>query len=179
MTVFNYNVKAEDLIELSLCRFRADPLTRLQARGFQFLVPLVIFLASLGTVYLLDSDKQLTPIDLIVPCVLGIVMVFLFPRTFEKNIRKQVAAQFTEGPSKDLVGKHTANILPAMIVQSSKGNETRAAWTAISKIIMTDAYIFMLIDDSQAVVIPRQGFTNVGQYEQARALVTQYHAGRT
>jgi hypothetical protein len=174
MPVFTYNVQTEDLIELGLYRFRTDPRLRLQARGFQILVPLVIFLASIGTVYLLDSDKQLMPIDWIVPCVLAVVMVIIFPRSFESNIRKRVAAQFKEGPGKELAGRHTANITPELVIQTSKANELRAPWGAIRQIAITDERIFLFVDDSQAMVIPRQGFTNAKQYDQAKALVTQY-----
>ncbi|MEI7770054.1 MAG: YcxB family protein [Chloroflexales bacterium] len=174
MPVFNYNVKTEDLVELSLNRLRGDPSAQLQARGLQLLVPFAIFLASIGTVYLLDADKQLTPLDWVVPCVLGVAMVVLFPRRFETNLRKRLAAQFGDGQGSDLVGKHTANILPTMIVQSARGREIRAAWTAIDQITIAAAHIFVFVDDSQAFVIPRQGFADPRQYEQAKALVTQY-----
>jgi hypothetical protein len=179
MPVFNYNVKAEDLIELSLYRFRTDPRMRLQTRGFQVLVPLVIFLASIGTVYLLHSDKQLTLIDWVVPCVFAVVMVIIFPRSFESNIRKRVGAQFQTGPGKDLVGRHTANITPELVIQTSRANELRAPWGAIRQIAITDERIFLFVDDSQAMVIPRQGFANAKQYDQAKALVTQYQHAPT
>ncbi|MEI7645016.1 MAG: YcxB family protein [Chloroflexales bacterium] len=174
MPVFNYNVKAEDLIELNLNRLRIDPRAQLQTRGLQLLVPLAIFLASIGTVYLLDSDKQLMPIDWVVPCVLAAIMLFIFPRRFEANIRKRIATQFTAGPDKDLAGKYTASILPALIVETSKGREVRAPWTAINQVTITGAHIFIFVDKSQAIVIPRQGFADAKQYEQAKALVAQY-----
>jgi hypothetical protein len=179
MNVFNYHVKVEDLIELSLYRFHTDSRMRLQALILRFLVPLVIFLASLGTVYLLDADKQFTITDWIVPCVLAVVMVVVFPRSFESNLRKRVAAQFKEGPGKELAGRHTVKITPEQIIQTSKASELRAPWGAITTVAITDDYMFLYADDARAVVIPRQGFANAGQYEQARALVAQYHAGRT
>jgi hypothetical protein len=178
MPVFNYNVTTEDLVELNLSRLRANPSAQLQARALQLLVPLVIFLASIGTVYLLDADKQLTPLDWVVPCVLGVTMVLLFPRRFESNLRKRVAEQLVAGQGEDLAGKHTANILPALIVQSCKGREIRAPWTAIEQVTLTDAHIFILVDDTQAIVIPRQGFATPKQYEQAKALVAQYQQKR-
>ncbi len=174
MPVFTYNVKTEDLIELDLQRLRANPRAQMQARGLQLLVPLVIFLASLGTVYLLDSDKQLMPIDWIVPCVLGVAMIVLFPRRFESNIRKRIAAQLAEGLGKDLTGTYTATIKPALIVQTAKGSEIRVPWTAIGTITITDAHVFILVDDSRAIVIPRQGFADAKQYEQVKVLVMQY-----
>jgi hypothetical protein len=174
MPVFTYTVKTEDLVELNFNRLRSDPRAQLQARGLQLLVPFVIFLASLGTAYLLDSDRQLMPIDWIVPSVLGIAMVFFFPRRFEANLRKRLAAQLEAEQSKDRVGKHTANILPAMIVQTSRGAEVRAPWTAIGQIIITDDHMFIIVDELRGIVIPRQGFADATQYDQAKALVAQY-----
>ncbi|MEI6777204.1 MAG: hypothetical protein WCK70_09895 [Chloroflexales bacterium] len=174
MPVFHYSVKTEDLIELGLQQLRANPRAQLQARILHLLVPIAMFLASLGTVYLLDSDKQLMPIDWVVPCVLAVFMLFLFPRRFENNIRKRIAMQIAQGPGKDGAGAYTVTILPNLIVQTAKGREVRAPWTAIGQTAMTDAHIFILVDDSRAIVIPRQGFADTKQFDQVKALVAQY-----
>jgi hypothetical protein len=134
----------------------------------------VIFLASLGTVYLLDSDRQLTLIDWIVPSVLGIAMVLFFPRRFEANLRKRLAAQLEAEKTTDRAGKHTANILPTMIVQTSRGGEIRAPWTTIGQIIITADHVCIIVDEVRGIVIPRQGFADATQYEQAKALVAQH-----
>ncbi|NTW97993.1 MAG: YcxB family protein [Oscillochloris sp.] len=178
MQVFNYDVGMDDLVELSLYRLSTNPQVRLQARVLNLVVPLVIFLGSIGTVYLLDADKQLTLLDWIVPSVLGVFMLFLFPRTFTSNLRKRVAAQLNEGPEKSLVGKYTAKIMPELIVQTFKGREVRAAWTAVSQVGSTNQHTFVLIDETQAIIIPRAGFADAQQYDQARALVAQYQRSR-
>ena len=41
-------------------------------------------------------------------------------------------------------------------------------------ITITDAHVFILVDDSRAIVIPRQGFADTKQYEQVKVLVMQY-----
>ncbi len=174
MQVFNYNVKIEDLIELSLYRLRTNPQVRLQARVLNLVVPLIIFLGSIGTVYLIDGDKQLTPLDWVVPCVLAVFMIFLFPRSFDSNMRKRIAAQLKGGPEKDLAGSYSAKIMPQLIVQTFKGREIRAPWTAVGQVDATDKHIFVLVDETQAMVIPREGFASADQYDQARALVMQY-----
>jgi hypothetical protein len=174
MNVFSYNVGIEDLVELSLHRLRSNPQVRLQARLLNLVVPLIIFLGSIGTVYLLDSDKQLTLIDWVVPVALAVFMIFLFPRSFDSNLRKRLDAQLKAGPEKDMAGKYTAKILPELIVQTFKGRELRAPWTAISKVDSTDAYVFILVDETQAIIMPRRGFASAQEYDQAKALVVQY-----
>jgi len=174
MQVFNYNVRIEDLIELSLYRLRSDPAVRIQARVLNLIVPLVIFLGSIGTVYMLDADKQLTLLDWIVPCVLAVFMIFLFPRTFDSNMRKRIGAQLKASPEQELAGRYTAKIAPQLIVQTFKGREIRAPWTAVGKVDATDAHIFVLVDEAQGIVIPRAGFSDEKQFEQAKALVSEY-----
>lgn len=175
MHIFSYNVTIDDLVELSLNRFRANPTMRLQSNILHFVIPVFIFLASIGTVYLLDADRQLQLIDWIVPCVLAVVMIFLFPRTFEKNLRKRISEQVKQqGDEKDLVGRYTAKLLPEVAVQTFKGKEIRAPWTAVRQTIVTRDHIFLLIDESQAILIPCRGLPSPEHFEQARALVQQY-----
>jgi hypothetical protein len=174
MQVFNYNIKIDDLIELGVYRLRSNPQVRLQTRVLNLVVPIVIFLGSMGTVYLLDSDKQLTLIDWIVPCVLVVFMIFLFPRTFDSNIRKRIAAQLKEAPEKDMVGKYTAKVMPELIVQTFKGQEIRAPWTAVSQVGSTDQHIFILVDETQGIVIPRAGLASAEQFDQLKSLVLQH-----
>lgn len=174
MHIFSYNVTIEDLAELSLNRTRFNPAMRLQSNILHFVIPVLIFLASIGTVYLLDADKQLQLVDWVVPCVLVVLMLFLFPRTFEKNLRKRITEQMKQGDEKDLVGRYTTKLLPEVVVQTFKGKEIRVPWTAISQITVTRDHIFLLIDESQAILIPCKGLPSPEHFELARGLVAQF-----
>lgn len=174
MHVFNYNVTLEDLIELNLQYVNADPRLRLQSSIFHFVVPMIIFLGSLGTIYMLDADKQLVLTDWLVPCVLAVFMLFLFPHTFKSNLRKRVAAQLKGVPEKNMAGKYSAKITPDLVVQTFKSRELRAPWTSMVYTHVTKEHIFLLIDETQGIVIPCKGLPSPEHFEQARALVAQY-----
>jgi hypothetical protein len=98
---------------------------------------------------------------MIVSSVIGGLIIFVFYLPFYRWINtRQARKLLKEGDNKAVLGHHELSLSPEGIFVRTQTSESKTSWSAITKVLQNDQYVFLYVSSINAFVIPKKAFAN-------------------
>lgn len=117
-----------------------------------------------------DEGPAFIAVTTLIGCLVGALIYKGYVKWCSGRMLRAACA---EGNQKGLVGPHELELTPAGIFEKGPFNESRAAWTAVERIVDDDQYVYIYVGPVMASVIPKAAF---GSPEMASRFMDQAQA---
>jgi hypothetical protein len=175
----NYDVTAEDFIAFNLYHFRHSPALQRQILITRITLSLLVIGLTLGLVYILDRDKQLSLFALFAAVIGGALFFLIYPRLIEPNLRKQLEKMLHEGKNDGVIGQQTLALTPEGIINGTPTGEQKIFWPAVEKVAATAEHVFIYVSALSAAIIPRRNFASESACTAFLQALQQYYREAT
>jgi len=106
--------------------------------------------------------------------MLGAALVVI-PRSHRWTVAKMTRAMIEEGENKGILGRHTIEITPEAVVDTTQYTSSKVLWSAVEGIDTTEEYAFIHTGAKGGHAIPKRVFSDETDFEQFVATAREYH----
>jgi len=106
--------------------------------------------------------------------MLGAALVVI-PRSHRWTVAKMTRAMMKEGENRGILGRHTLEITPEAVVDTTQYTSSKVLWSAVEGIDTTEEYAFIHTGAMGGYAIPKRVFSDETHFEQFVATAREYH----
>ncbi len=106
--------------------------------------------------------------------LLGVALVVI-PRSHGWAVARMTRALIAEGENRGVLGKHTLEITPEAVVDTTQYTSSKVLWSAVEGIDTTEEYAFIHTGAKGGHAIPKRVFSDETDFEQFVATAREYH----
>ena len=169
-----FEVSMDDILEFNLYHHQHSPNSRracLLLRVIMFILMLLISLSFLIQTFVEESSA----VYFLFWLILAVLWAVLFPRFYQRSIKKEVEKMYNEGKNKGIICKHRLSLTPDMIINTTDFGESKTYWSSVEKIASTDNHVFIYASAVMAFIIPKRAFSDESKYTEFIETARQYH----
>lgn len=169
-----FEISMDDILEFNLYHHQHSPNSRRAYLVLRFVISILMLLISLSFLIQTFVDESSMAYFLFW-LILAILWIVLFPRLYQRSIKKEIAKMYNEGKNKGIICKHKLSLTPDMIINTTDFGESKTRWSSIEKIVSTDNHIFIYASAVMAFIVPRRAFSDELKYKEFIRTAKQYH----
>ncbi len=147
-----YDVEVEDLVALTDFHVRHSPAVQRQLTVLRWACAGLAVVGIAGTGWLLGDRVWIWVAGGAVGATLGFA---LFPRWFYRANQRQARRLYSEGRNAGILGRHTLALQPEGLRDTDETGEHFTAWSAVERLELTDAHVFVFTGALSAYVVAR------------------------
>ena len=118
----------------------------------------VAFLGSGILLYVVDGI--ISPSFIAFAVIVSVLWVVLYPKIFKKRISRVVTKRVKEDKNENVFSPATVTIDDEAITKESDSLSSRALWTTIQKVAVTEKHLFVFVNFANAFIIPLEAFSS-------------------
>jgi hypothetical protein len=169
--VIHSNLELDDWMNFSIYHYYSQrgSCTKLGLRIAWIGIPAIyIFLAFL---LIFSEANNLISVFLI---ILSILWLVLFPRTDEYFLRRGLKRALIKEDRGLWLGPQELTLTPEYILGRNEASEGKYKWKTVSKIEVTDEYIFIYVTAISAIIIPRRTTAVKESFDEIARLANEF-----
>ncbi|RPJ09812.1 MAG: YcxB family protein [Spirochaetaceae bacterium] len=147
-----YNITMQHLVDFNLYHAKNSKYFRIKFLLLMIILPIIMGLYILFTVIM--GSFSLAAV--IIPAVVSLAWVLLYPTIFKKSIATSVVNLYSEGKNHEVLTAHTLSLENGKLVEETGNSRNEQAIATIENIIETPEYVFIYLSAMTAHIIPRK-----------------------
>lgn len=111
--------------------------------------------------------------------IIYVIWIAFYPQYLKKSVAKRISKMLEEGNNSDFLGSHSISLTEEGLEESSRLGETKKSWSAIERIDITEAHIFIYASAVSAYIIPTRAFENMKQIDEFIDMLNKMKEGNS
>ncbi|HXX95274.1 MAG TPA: YcxB family protein [Planctomycetota bacterium] len=117
------------------------------------------------------AARALWPLLMFVP-----VYAFIYPPLRRRHARRIIDRILDEGQNRAVLGRKRVTMTSVDLTAGDDMKSTTARWDAVERIEVTEAYAYIYISGSEAVILPRRAFPTDDEFQDWIEIARKYQA---
>jgi len=164
-----FGVSVHDIVAHALYQAEHSKAHRRDRAAQEWIIALLLgFFLLLGVI---NRDVGLVVFSLL----MGGIALVVIPRSHGWVVARMTRAMMKEGENRGILGKHTLEITPEAVVDTTQYTSSKVLWSAVEGIDTTEEYAFIHTGAKGGHVIPKRVFLDEAHFEQFVATAREYH----
>ena len=162
MLEIEYEFREKDLMHYNGLQIKNNETFKSNVKKNRLIYPSLI--AVIGLFFWSYQGEAETAIYVLVVALLWCIVV---PWALTWEYKQKIMGSYTAEDKKNMYGKYKLTIEPKELVEKSPSGKHKMAWSELLRVDFSQQYIYIVIDLSSALVIPRETVT-VGDVDKFR-----------
>ncbi len=162
----------EDIIDFNLFHMTHSPSTKRQLLLMRVLTGALAAIPVFGIGYLLYHSINAS--TLVLSILAGFVAFAFYPQANRQSTIKRINKMLSEGNNNTLLGHQVISLSPEGIYTKNPTTESKINWSAIGRVVESDAHVYLYTSSINALVIPKKCFRTEKERQDFLEYVNKY-----
>ena len=145
-----FNVSEKDVLAFSERYYRSSPSHNRVRESTRIMLPLMLTPVMLLFIY----NFGFSPLPSVIFLVAMAGWYVLYPRRFDKRVRKYMEKQMKESSYSNMFGAYELSFDDEHLMSTGPTGESKYKWNAVNRAELSDEYLFVFLSGPQGFTIP-------------------------